>query len=213
MSARTTISGLRGRGIAAALIAIGLSLAAVTAHAQSVPYQATITGGNVVPAVTTSASGTFTMAVEGITATYTLKVASIENATAAHIHLGAAGENGGVVAVLFNPTGPVNSIDTSGTIAALLGPLADDIVGFGTALAEGRLYVQVHTEDNPPGELRGQIGPLITVADTGSAGIANAGSDSSAPLLGLVAFASVLLVLGGRRLTARTRRVEGAGSN
>ena len=212
MSAGTTISRLRGRGIAAALIAIGLSLAAVTAHAQSVPYQATITGDKVVPAVTTSASGTFTMAVEGITATYTLTVASIENATAAHIHLGAAGENGGVVAVLFNPTGPVNSIDTSGTIAALLGPLADDIVGFGTALAEGRLYVQVHTEGNPAGELRGQIGPSITVADTGNAGIASS-SDSSMPMLGLVVFASVLLVLGGRRLTARARRVGIDGSN
>ena len=202
------MSSMRGRVIAALLIAAGLSLAAVTADAQSVSYQATINGGNVVPAVTTSASGTFTMAVEGITATYTLNVASIENATAAHIHLGAAGENGGVVAVLFNPADPVDSIATSGAITTLLGPLADDIVGFGTALADGRLYVQVHTEGNPAGELRGQIGLALMVADTGSAGIAGAGSAGSASLLGLVASASVLLVLGGRWVTARTRRAE-----
>lgn len=198
---------LRGRGIAAALIAIGLSLAAVTAHAQTAQYQASLTGGSVVPAVTTSATGTFAMTVEGITATYTLDVGSIQNATAAHIHIGAAGENGGVVAILFSPSDPANSIAASGTITELVGDLADDIVGFGTALAEGRLYVQVHTEANPPGELRGQIVPQISVADTGNGGIAGARSDSSTPLVGLLILTSIVLVLGGRRLTARARPV------
>ncbi len=202
-------STLRGRGIAAALIAIGLSLVAVTAHAQTAQYQASLGGGSVVPAVTSSASGTFAMTVEGITATYTLNVGSIQNATAAHIHLGAAGENGGVVASLFAPSDPVSSIAASGTITALLGPLADDIVGFGTALTEGRLYVQVHTQGNPAGELRGQIAALtptlISVPDTGNAGIASTTGGGAAPLAALMIAASIAVVLGGRRLTARTR--------
>lgn len=199
---------LRGRAIAASLIAIGLSFAAVTVHAQTAQYQASLTGGGVVPAVTSSATGTFMMTVAGSTTTYTLDVESIEAATAAHIHLGASGENGGVVAILFSPSDAASSIAASGTVE-LVGDLADDTAGFGTALDEGRLYVQVHTEGNPPGELRGQILPQITVADTGNGGFASARSDSSAPLLALVILASTVLVLGGRKLTARTRRVGG----
>ena len=203
------LSSLRGRAVAAALIAIGLSVAAVTAHAQTAQYQASLSGGSVVPAVTSSASGTFAMTVEGITATYTLNVGSIQNATAAHIHLGAAGENGGVVASLFAPSDPASSIAASGTITALLGPLADDIVGFGEALVAGRLYVQVHTQANPAGELRGQIvaqpTAQVTAPDTGNAGIASVGGGGGAPLAALLIVASIALVLGGRRLTARTR--------
>lgn len=202
-------STLRGRGITAALIAVGLSLAAVTAHAQTAQYQASLGGGSVVPAVTSSASGTFAMTVEGIIVTYTLNVGSIENATAAHIHLGAADENGGVVASLFAPSDPANSIAASGTITALLGPLADDTAGFATALAEGRLYVQVHTQANPPGELRGQIAALtatqVSAPDTGNAGIASTAAGGGAPLAALMIIGSIAVVLGGRRLTARTR--------
>ena len=199
-------SSLRGRVVAAALIAIGLSVAAVTAHAQTFQYQASLGGVYVVPPVTSSASGTFAMTVEGITATYTLNVGSIQNATAAHIHLGAAGENGGVVASLFAPSDPASSIAASGTITTLLGPLADDIVGFGEALVAGRLYVQVHTQANPPGELRGQIvAAQVSAPDTGDAGIASVGGGGGAPLAALLIVASIALVLGGRRLTARGR--------
>lgn len=198
---------LRGRGIAAVLIAIGLSAAAVTAHAQMTQYEASLSGGSVVPSVTSSATGAFTMTVDGTTVTYTLDVESIQSATAAHIHLGAAGENGGVVAVLFAPSDAANSIAASGTIE-LVGSLADDMAGFGTALSEGRLYVQVHTEANPPGELRGQIVPQFMVAATGNAGISSARAGSSAPLATLGILASIALVLGGRGLTARPRRVE-----
>ena len=200
------LPNFRGRGIAGALIAIGLSFAAVTAYAQTAQYQAGLTGGGVVPAVTSDATGTFAMTVEGITSTYTLTVESIEAATAAHIHVGAAGENGGVVAILFAPSDPASSIAASGTIA-LVGDLADDMAGFGAALTDGRLYVQVHTAGNPAGELRGQILAQISVADTGNAGIASARPGGSAPLAALVVLFAIALVLGGRRLTARARGV------
>jgi CHRD domain len=78
---------------------------------------------------------------------YTLKVARIEPATAAHIHLGFRDEAGPVVATLEPPTDGSSSACTQIPRALSLG------------LREhpGRYYVNVHNEPFPDGAVRGQL--------------------------------------------------------
>jgi hypothetical protein len=91
---------------------------------------------------------------------YKVNVLNIEP-VAAHIHLGMPAMNGPVVAPLFMQGDRVRgTLLAKGTIreADLVGPLADDFAAFLEALRTGKLYVNVHTPANPPGEIRGQIG-------------------------------------------------------
>jgi hypothetical protein len=69
---------------------------------------------------------------------------------ASHIHIGAAGANGPVIVEFQGPTGV-----TSGTWSTALGEtlLPAEI----DALLANGLYYQIHTPQNPGGELRGQI--------------------------------------------------------
>lgn len=121
------------------------------------------------PAVVSDATGeaTFQVRKDGTAVDYRLIVANIENVTQAHIHLAPAGENGSVVAFLY-PDGPPpqpipgrsDGVLATGTITAgdLVGPLAgaslDDLIA---AFDAGNAYVNVHTEQYPAGEIRGQI--------------------------------------------------------
>jgi hypothetical protein len=98
-----------------------------------------------------------------------VNVANIENVTQAHIHYGARGENGPVV-VWLHPEGPppelipgrFSGVLATGTITAddLVGPLENQPL---SALVDWMLaeetYVNIHTEQYPPGEIRGQIRP------------------------------------------------------
>lgn len=67
-----------------------------------------------------------------------------------------------MVAFLFSggPTGEVNGQLAKGSLeeADLLVPYQGNFDGFIEALKSGELYVNVHTTDIPPGELRGSIG-------------------------------------------------------
>jgi hypothetical protein len=94
---------------------------------------------------------------------YKVSVSDIEKVTAAHIHKGKVGENGPVVVTLFktdSPSAISNGILSQGTItsAKLEGPLAgkqlSDLI---TMINNGDAYVNVHTQANPKGEIRGQM--------------------------------------------------------
>lgn len=99
--------------------------------------------------------------------TYRLNVANIENVTMAHIHLGQRGQTGDVVVWLY-PEGPppqeiagfFNGTLATGTITddSLVGPLAgatvEDLLDH---IRAGNAYVNVHTTQNGPGEIRGQV--------------------------------------------------------
>jgi|SRR5687768_12144352 len=140
---------------------------------------APLTGGDEVPANDTKARGnaTFDVSEDGLSIEYKLIVANIDNAFMAHIHVGAAGTNGPVVAFLFGPIptggGRLNGLIGEGTITAanLVGPLAghplSDLL---SAMQAGNTYVNVHTNDGvaptntgpgdfPGGEIRSQIRP------------------------------------------------------
>lgn len=135
--------------------------------ARAAAFVAHLTGDAEVPPVETEALGgaAFLLAPDKTSLRYALKVARIDGVTQAHIHMGAPDENGPVVAFLFGPVDPgdtVNGLLASGSIeeADLLGPLAGDFAGFLDALRAGELYVNVHTAEHPAGEIRGQIGTM-----------------------------------------------------
>jgi hypothetical protein len=128
-------------------------------------FHAKLTGNDEVPSVKTKATGEvkFKLSSDGKELSYELHVKNIKNATAAHIHLGMKGKSGPPLANLF--TGPKKEGEFSGelsegTITAknLSGSLMDkslnDLVQL---IKSGEAYVNVHTDANPGGEIRGQI--------------------------------------------------------
>jgi hypothetical protein len=133
-------------------------------------FLAGATGGQQVPPVETEAQGTAVFAVDedGDGIDYALAVQDIEDVTMAHIHVSQVGENGPVVAWLYPEegqepepiSGEFDGMLAEGTITEddLTGPLEDEsletLLG---GLRGGAIYVNVHTEENPEGEVRGQV--------------------------------------------------------
>lgn len=128
-------------------------------------FLAKLRGENEVPPVETDARGqaVFKLSRDQLRLKFRLDLFDIENVVVAHLHLGAKGTNGPVVAFLFGPiTNPV-SIECAtftGTITQeeLVGPLAgqslDDLV---REIISGNIYINVHTVQYPNGEIRGQL--------------------------------------------------------
>jgi hypothetical protein len=121
-----------------------------------------LTGSEEVPPVQTEATGVAEFIPVGMDSiAYSVNATNIEGVTAGHIHLGAIGENGPIVVTLFKYDTPMNEVSENGTITAdkLEGTMAGkQISDLATAGANGTLYVNVHTEQNPNGEIRGQGG-------------------------------------------------------
>jgi hypothetical protein len=129
---------------------------------------AKLSGSNEVPPVTTAGSGIaiFQLSADGKSVDYQLNLTNIKGVIGAHIHSGKQGENGPVVAGLFNPsmngppTGAINGQLTKGTLTSsdLTGPLSGkQISALVNMLRSGAAYVNVHTTQNQNGEVRGQI--------------------------------------------------------
>jgi hypothetical protein len=138
-----------------------------TGAASSTQFQAVFSGGEEVPAVSTAASGRadFELVRNGAALEYSMSVANISNVTMAHIHRGARGQNGPIIAYLF---GPVPGFSTTASQTLKVGTLTTaDIIpvaGFNGSLEslieemrQGNTYVNVHTTTRPAGEIRGQI--------------------------------------------------------
>ena len=128
-------------------------------------FEASLSGAGEVPVVATSASGAAEFdLLDNDILEFDLELDDISGVTQAHIHLGTPAENGPVVAFLFgltSPTGPIHGDLIEGSLVPghlAGGPFAGDWVGFVAALQDGDLYVNVHTDSVPSGEVRGQIG-------------------------------------------------------
>jgi hypothetical protein len=117
------------------------------APAMNVGHRLTLTGAQEVPPVTTSAtaSGVVLIAVDR-SVSGTITTTGI-NATAAHIHEGAAGANGPVIVPMVK--------DGDNKFVFPSGAKVTDAQY--EAYKAGRLYVNVHSAANPGGELRAQI--------------------------------------------------------
>jgi hypothetical protein len=129
---------------------------------------AILVGPNEVPSRNTTGYGVFEASVSGTTMTYTLKVSELTNVTAAHIHTGVVGVNGGIVVNLF--TGPVvastgkNFTLSSGTInqasITATGLTFDQLVA---GMRTGQYYINVHTTALPGGEIRGATSAVVGI--------------------------------------------------
>jgi hypothetical protein len=114
---------------------------------------AAIEGEHEVPAVESQGEGLgyFSLSPDDSTLTVRVVFDGLDSVTAAHIHTGATGANGGV---LVNLTSMIagNSIVGSVKVSSLANPGA-----FVDAFIRGGLYVNVHTKAHPTGEIRGQL--------------------------------------------------------
>lgn len=151
------------------LVLFTLSATAAANSGQNNNFTAHLTGASEVPPVATVSTGQaiFKVSPDGSSLHYRLIVANLEDTLMAHIHLGPAGSNGPVTVWLY-PDGPppqlieghFSGVLAEGNITAadLVGPLAG--MSLDALLAElesGNAYVNVHTQANPGGEIRGQI--------------------------------------------------------
>ncbi len=143
---------------------------ALNVDAQPINYRTHLSGDEEVPEpVDTRAQGQvkFQLSPDGTELYYKLIVSNIENVMMAHIHMAFAGENGPVIAWLYpSPTATMGEL-IPGRFSGVLveGTITDDDVifidGGLEALIErfdiDKAYVNVHTQQNPGGEIRGQI--------------------------------------------------------
>ncbi len=128
-------------------------------------FFAKLRGRNEVPPVETDARGEafFKLSQDELSLKFKLDLFDIEDVVAAHLHIGAKGTNGPVVAFLFGPiTNPVSieCATLTGTITQedLVGPLAGQTLGtLVNEIISGNIYINVHTVQYPNGEIRGQL--------------------------------------------------------
>jgi len=127
-------------------------------------YGTKLSGANEVPAAMTDATGVakFQFSKDGESALFQVNVDGIEDVRFAHIHLAKAGSNGGVVFTLRmdKVEGPVSGVYAKGEImgSTLSGQmLGGDLEILREAFRTGNAYVNVHSDNFPGGELRGQI--------------------------------------------------------
>ena len=136
-------------------------------------YQETAIG-----AISTVGTGTFEAQLEGDAINYTLTYADLEGGSVlfAHIHFGARGVNGGVIAFLCGgggkPACPASPATVTGTITAadILGPAGQGIEAGSfdeavRAIRAGAVYANVHTTRWGGGEIRGQVNDSNQRAD------------------------------------------------
>ena len=120
----------------------------LSACAQPVVYQTTLTGSQEVPRTASAGTGTMTATLYPDTRAliYTVEYTGLTGpATAAHIHGPAAGGANGPVMVPF---------------ATAASPIKGGVTlteAQRDALVAGQTYVNVHTAANPGGEIRGQL--------------------------------------------------------
>jgi len=136
-------------------------------------FKARLSGYQEVPAISSSGEGDFVVQVSGNSLDYTLSYSGLDSGVLfAHIHLAQPGVSGGVLVFLCsNAPAPVATPAcpaTEGSVSGVLTPA--DVVGPGAqgvgpgefeallrAIEAGATYVNVHTNNWPVGEIRGQL--------------------------------------------------------
>ncbi|HKX60515.1 MAG TPA: PQQ-dependent sugar dehydrogenase [Verrucomicrobiae bacterium] len=130
-------------------------------------FGAVLTGAEEVPPVVTEggAVAQFVLNADGSLSYEVRATGPIQNATAAHIHLGARAQNGPVVLFLFGPSAgqsfQAGDLISSGTaldsnVIARPG-FTNTIANLAERIRQGRAYANLHTTANAGGEIRGQI--------------------------------------------------------
>ncbi len=148
-----------------------------------------------------SGKASVTIADDG-TIEYTVNYQDLTGAAvAAHIHLAPPGEAGPVIIPLAHGPSPFSGSFSGADFA----PVEDGPQTYDEALAairDGDAYVNIHTEANPAGELRGQ---LRAEAPPDSATSSAGTGPGSAAVIVLFALAGLALILGSGRFARQAR--------
>ena len=165
MSETTRMTSLKVMAIVSSLVLASLASMAILipqhpqtiaayAQQQSQTYTAKLSGKDEVPLVNTQATGTaqFQLSSDGKEINYDLSTTNLQGFMMAHIHKGKSGENGQPITTpLQMGKGKITSSDLQGSLA---GKQISDLVDL---MKNGGAYVNVHTNQNQNGEIRGQI--------------------------------------------------------
>lgn len=136
---KSSIRKTAGLTAVAALFSIGMAQAA----------QVTLSGAEEVPAVQSAGKGSGNITVkDDMTVSGSVTTTGIKG-TMAHIHEGAAGKNGGVAVPLEKKSDNEWAVPAGAKLTEAQYK----------AYKAGDLYVNVHTEANKGGEIRGQLKP------------------------------------------------------
>ena len=92
---------------------------------------------------------------------YFVNTTNLEGIAAGHVHLAPPGQNGPIVVTLFNITSPKDrsyfgNFTGENLEGQMQGNPLRELIG---EMNNGTSYVNVHTKQNPNGEIRGQIVP------------------------------------------------------
>jgi hypothetical protein len=132
------------RALAATVILVAGSASVLAAD-----LKVKLVGAEETPPVTTSATGTGTITIAADkSVSGTIKTTGIEG-TVAHIHVGAPGQSGPPIITLDKGADGVWSVPPGST-------LTDAQYA---SFKAGNLYVNVHSAEHKPGEIRGQLKP------------------------------------------------------
>jgi CHRD domain len=123
-------------------------------------FQATLSGAEEVPPVTTTATGSATVSIEGSEIVYRVEVTNLENVLISHIHVAPPGENGDVRMNLCNTAETPACEGGTGVLVEGSNSVTQGGISFDSlvsAIRAGNAYVNVHTTQNQNGEIRGQL--------------------------------------------------------
>lgn len=143
-------------------------------------FQATLSGDQEVPPVSTTASGTASLTLNDAQTRLEINIqlsgldldgnqtpGTGDDVTGAHIHTAPAGSNGGVVFGFISPNSDTNGDLIVDPVAGTIFSGWDLTEGNNTTLGDqlvnlfaGGLYINVHTNAHLGGEIRGQIVPI-----------------------------------------------------
>ncbi|MGA7977469.1 MAG: CHRD domain-containing protein [Nitrososphaeraceae archaeon] len=125
---------------------------------------ATLSGDQVVPPVSTNATGHATFKhPNSATMNYKVNITGIYHPSGIGIHMGKMGSNGDLIVNLMKQSKEQQTklgmvITGSFTGSDLIGPkLGKNILDLVTSMKSGDTYISVNTEKHPTGEIRGQI--------------------------------------------------------
>lgn len=153
------------RALSLAIAGLFVLLVSAQAQAQTYTFTAALSGSNEVPAVLTGAGGTATVTLDTTadTVSWVIDVYNLPSGvTAGHIHVGGVGLAGPTIINFtvvantsndFRITGSAGPSNVNARAAQGINSW-DDVE---QALLTGQTYVNIHTQVNGGGEIRGQL--------------------------------------------------------
>jgi hypothetical protein len=128
-------------------------------------FDASLSGAEEDPPVTTSATGSATVSIEADQIVYHVETTDLENVLVSHIHVQEPGATTGPVRMNLCGIG-LTDVPVCATGDGVLVDGSNDVTQGGisfdslvSAIRAGNAYVNVHTTQNQNGEIRGQLEP------------------------------------------------------